>query len=87
MLNAKSGEVVRGCTLSLTTWYCVSVVMCVCWMFRKWSMLNAKSGEVVRGWPVQIARPLRTAPLVTRLYPLDMTLLVSTLLITSDGNN
>ena len=47
-------------------------------MYRKWWLLKAESGEVVRGWPVNIARQLSTAPIITRLYPLDLTLLVST---------
>jgi len=40
-------------------------------------MLKAESGEVVGGWPVNIARQLNTAPIITRLYPLDLTLIVS----------
>jgi len=47
-------------------------------MYSKWWILKAASGEIVRGWPVTVARQLNTAPLVTRLYPLDLTLLVST---------
>ena len=40
-------------------------------------MLKGKSGDLVRGWPVHIAPRLNTAPLITQLYPLYLTLLVS----------
>jgi len=40
-------------------------------------MLKGRSGELVSGWPFHIARQLNAAPLITRLYPLDLTLLVS----------
>ena len=46
-------------------------------------MLKAGSGEVVDGWPVNIAHHLNTAPIVTRLYPLDLILLVSMVCVLS----
>jgi len=44
---------------------------------RKWWVLRAGTGELIGGWPVTIARQLNTPPLITRLHPLDLTLLVS----------
>ena len=40
--------------------------------------MKAASGDVVRGWPVNIAHKLNSAPIITRLYPLDLMLLVCT---------
>ena len=81
LLKADSGDVVHGCVcvcvcLCLCVCVCVVVCGCVC-VCRKLWLLKAESGDVVHGWPVTVARQLNTAPLVTRLYPLDLTLLVS----------
>ena len=68
-----SGDVVHRCSCV------VAAAGDTCtWLYRKLWLLKAVSGDVVHGWPVNIARQLNTAPLVTRLYPLDLTLLVRT---------
>ena len=77
MLQGCEVEQVAWCSLFFFTSSQPDKNLCVC-VCRKLWLLKAESGDVVHGWPVNIARQLNTAPLVTRLYPLDLTLFVST---------